>query len=625
MTSKGIPSSPPGRRSPTLASFSIAFERHRARCFVTTVLVQTSTLGRLEDLIDIRRISLEGEVDPSSDVWHAFFACHGTHYLVMIISLTRLLSALNADQETIAHLLPCKHDLHDSCLKPWVERANSCPICRATFNLVELSHTVGGPVLSTYAVQDKVQEAEIDPHMILEDELYSVEAWDPCIVCGVGDDTHELMYCDGCDKAVHVFCAGFEDSPEVWYCERCVADLEGDTAIPGAASGSRRRARPSRRAGSSQPRRRRNNDAIWARVWTEVSRRLDIDIDFPFEEETLDQRTEEQREEFRRWERRFEEANRQGAGNRLRGVAAARLQRAESPIHLDPESQEEIKAWNAFEKARESQEAPPSVRRRKRRTTASPLSPQEPDCSEHRQLKRPRLRRAPNNATTAESSHTAASRQDDRSTFLSSLLKDVENKPISASSPGASEYYTSHRSPRKGSPLNSPMTSGHATPRALSLTPPPLHGASPLAPAHPSSLPLASPTSQTFSPFSPTAFAHAADPNTYHRGRRRIGHLDDDRGNGPSHDARVSSISPFRNLSYSAKEEVQRMVKAALGPRYRDKTISKEQYTEINRDVSRKMYDLVGDAASLADQTERERFQGIADDEVSKAVLSICG
>lgn len=47
----------------------------------------------------------------------------------------------------IAHLQPCGHNLHNDCLTPWVERANSCPICRQSFYSVELSSKVGGRLL----------------------------------------------------------------------------------------------------------------------------------------------------------------------------------------------------------------------------------------------------------------------------------------------------------------------------------------------------------------------------------------------------------------------------------------------------------------------------------------------
>jgi len=55
-----------------------------------------------------------------------------------------LTPAADSAPELIAHLLPCGHNLHNECLKPWVQRANSCPICRQIFNLVELTDVVGG-------------------------------------------------------------------------------------------------------------------------------------------------------------------------------------------------------------------------------------------------------------------------------------------------------------------------------------------------------------------------------------------------------------------------------------------------------------------------------------------------
>ena len=61
----------------------------------------------------------------------------------------------SADADAIAYILPCAHNLHNDCLKPWVERANSCPMCRAQFHEVELKDYVDGPTIGSYAVQDK--------------------------------------------------------------------------------------------------------------------------------------------------------------------------------------------------------------------------------------------------------------------------------------------------------------------------------------------------------------------------------------------------------------------------------------------------------------------------------------
>lgn len=47
-------------------------------------------------------------------------------------------------QLAIALIKPCGHVLHDECLREWSQKANSCPICRQVFNLVEVLDRVGG-------------------------------------------------------------------------------------------------------------------------------------------------------------------------------------------------------------------------------------------------------------------------------------------------------------------------------------------------------------------------------------------------------------------------------------------------------------------------------------------------
>jgi hypothetical protein len=67
------------------------------------------------------------------------------------------------------------------------------------------------------------------------------------------------------------------------------------------------------------------------------------------------------------------------------------------------------------------------------------------------------------------------------------------------------------------------------------------------------------------------------------------------------------------------------MVRLVLKPYYLKKEISKDNYTDINRDISRLLYDRVGDAGAeaLADQETRGQWQKMAADEVEKAVKAI--
>lgn len=64
------------------------------------------------------------------------------------------------------------------------------------------------------------------------------------------------------------------------------------------------------------------------------------------------------------------------------------------------------------------------------------------------------------------------------------------------------------------------------------------------------------------------------------------------------------------------------MVSSALKPYYQKKTISKDEYTTINRDISRKLYDQIVDFEALGVEG-RARWEKVAGDEVDRAVAKI--
>jgi hypothetical protein len=361
-------------------------------------------------------------------------------------------------------------------------------------------------------------------------------------------------------------------------------------------------------------------------------------------------RSREERRERENWERRLDIIGRlggQSAREEFRNVAPIlREQPPKSPV----ETQEEAKAWSALEKAKELDTTSPRSRKRKAKsTTASPAEPAELKEPE-RKLKRPRTRRildaGPSSAASPTMMSTATGSSINRvgspprpsvdavaePSFLSSLLREVETAtseedtsravfngsvrgPMRVTSP-STEYSSPAASP------SPPSTTNH-TPRAMSITPPPHITKRPGSP-----LPLTS----RIEPMSHHVdYTHgrspALEPNkpesehtdTIHpvlelrqpRPRRR----------GPVQLDRSQETSPARlSMSIEAKEGISKIVKTALAPHWKSAEITKEQYADINRDVSRKLYDIVSECNK---QDEQDKWEKIATHEVATAVKSL--
>lgn len=483
----------------------------------------------------------------------------------------------------------------------------------------------------------------------------------PCPICGDADNEELLLLCDGCDVPTHTYCVGLDAVPAgPWFCDQCETQRAvGSTAEANARSARTTQDRRPRRTRAQQRRAQNLNQANslhWARVWQSVWDRLNIDLDFPFDDERageweMQERRREaaQQREFRAWQRRFEVAERQGASHRFRDAAALldieaprpsrpRVPREPSP---EPESLEEMRAWNAFERAREIENDPSGSRRKRKEPTLSPSpEPAEPQ----RKLKRPRTRRTEELAALAmqngESSRAPIapaairSRPDDSNepSFLQSLLREVEEAsnssgpPSYAASAPTSVAPTDHASPGSSSASVSPAPSNQSSPRLSASTPPPQPRARPASPLHLSS--PAEPSSPTFSPemtpsSSPNQDANADKPPppsdaSPPRHRSRIPHLTRRAATPRSNDT-----SPGRAaLSLAVKSDVQRLVGAALKPYYRDRVVSKEEYTDINRTICRKLYDDLAQMSSLDDEL-KTRLEQTAGKEVNLAVETL--
>ena len=72
-------------------------------------------------------------------------------------------------------------------------------------------------------------------------------------------------------------------------------------------------------------------------------------------------------------------------------------------------------------------------------------------------------------------------------------------------------------------------------------------------------------------------------------------------------------------MSIEAKEGISKIVKSALAPHWKTAEITKEQYADINRDVSRKLYDIVA-IREYPNEKDKRVWEKIAETEVATAV-----
>ena len=499
----------------------------------------------------------------------------------------------------------------------------------------------------------------------------------PCQACGEDDNEDVLMYCDGCQKLWHTYCAGLQEVPHGhWFCDNCRAQRVVDPRPQTT------RSQASRRRTRGQQRRQRSiqhvHEQSWNDVWQSVYSRINLDLDFPYDEDDdtsvahfrrhRQRSIQNNRVAHEAFLRRMRVAEMHGAGNRFRETeptlpinATSRLpthrsrRRSPTPPAQDPE---EVAAWDAFDQARAASAEPSSSRPKKRKSrTSSPAdSPKEstPAVVKRRRTSqsaapRPNSSRSSSARAGRSSRPSPAPRRAPESTgpsFLQSLLQEVEHSstnpnptlglhrpsPRNAGSPAAEQT-----SPRPSSPAQSPLPSNHSSPRAMSASPT-LRPSSPtglsssiqpifpLAPTEFSPLRPNSPPSKDAvngdSPPSRPAPARStsassvliAQPQPLNRPSRLLEPI------SPPAAPQIGESSPTRaTLSYNAKSDVQKLVSAALKPHYTSQNISKDQYTVINRDISRMLYDRIGDFESLRGD-DKAKWEQVAGDEVNKAV-----
>ncbi|KFH48845.1 PHD and RING finger domain-containing protein-like protein [Hapsidospora chrysogenum ATCC 11550] len=577
----------------------------------------------------------------------------------------------------VAALDCCEHIIHDACIRSWAQKTNTCPICRNIFHTVRVFNGVDGTAISTYDVEDKKQVAEFDFQQWLGENIEEEqEQSHPCPICNSADREDILLLCDSCDAAYHTHCIGLDDIPDGdWYCMECrhmfqLADEPQTLDEQSRAARPRHISRPHPRDARGyhvrtrarlRRARRQARNAEWQGAWGQFAGRFydlsELDLDnFDDEDEELEQFRRFQqldRRELHRWQQRLNIAQRLGAQDAFANNIPPQITEHLQPAPpLREETRDERRAWGAFERAREAEDAPASTATRKRKARSVTASPAEPVPEPERKLKRPRTRRLPTQqgepsgsvsspVTAGPSSgwpngapaarNGVITQNDNEPALVSSLLKELEPHAHSEDENGLPLAPERRIPPGASSPVLSPSPSNHSSPRAMSMTPPPLPlNGRPTSPT----LSLSSHIEPRYPPanYSPNRIGGGSGSGSDHsdsegRSRRKEGRPLELRQPRPRRprtvSSRVEENSPSRaTMTQEEKKNINDIVKSALRPHWHAQKLTSEQYATINRDISRKLYEEVRDASSLDEDTRRS-WEMRASQEVAQAVAGL--
>ncbi|CAK7199076.1 hypothetical protein SEUCBS139899_001744 [Sporothrix eucalyptigena] len=339
------------------------------------------------------------------------------------------------DDDHVAVIDVCKHTLHDTCLRAWATKANSCPICRQSFHLVDVYDKIGEgvPEGAWFCMECVDSLGDAIPAPVRQSSLGGGNT----TRSGTGRRTDATRSRNFFPRTRHTM------------------------------RRARRRARSDEWQGAWSQ--------ITGHVWDAIHIDLDHDEDEALEEfRRIERLHDQERREFERWQERLDIARRLGAQDIFeRNIPDAILNHANRHSNPSPssssnpraivaavqQSQQERRAWGDFDRAIECDSAAtatPNPRKRKSRShTASPI---EPPREQERKLKRPRTRRigAPAEGVASSSRPPPSAATPSAAASSSSAAHQTLVRRPSAHRPTSSSRPPSRPSSRQGLSVATP-------------------------------------------------------------------------------------------------------------------------------------------------------------------------